>query len=398
MLSPLFYLLAAGCFVLIQLHPARKRCAWFGLLNLGILAILFGYGVVLLLGSLSIVLWAGLFLQRWLQGRSRPSGSWIVLAGLYGMALALFLFHKSFLDTYGLLLRPHAWFTTIRYAPLVAGLLGSMVFSYVFLRVIDAIHSASSGVRLLDPISLSGYLLPFFMVTSGPVNAYSDHAAMDDEPRRPPSFSGFLKAVELVVSGLFLKIVLAEGFRLFLIGNAPAWPTGTFLQTGEALVYVFLEFCGYSLTALGIGQLLELPTPVNFRTPFLSVSVTEFFTRWHMSLGNFVRTNLFIPLQVTMLRRLGHKYAYRTNLVALIISFCFVGLWHRLTISFLLWGTLMGIIMTLEKLIRDRWGIVLQARFSWLAIVQRVIGPAYVLIVIVGSLTMVMSQLMGNPQ
>jgi D-alanyl-lipoteichoic acid acyltransferase DltB (MBOAT superfamily) len=398
MLTPLFYVLVAGCFVLMQLHPTGKRCAWFGLLNLIVLAILFDYRVVLVLGFLSTGLWAALLIQCRLQARARHVGSAVVLASLYGSALTVFLFHKSFLDAYGFLRRLHASLEPVHFAPFVARLLVSMAFSYMFLRIIDAIRSASSGERLLDPLSLSGYLLPFFMVASGPLNTYADHAAMDDEVYMPPRFSSFVEAVELVVSGLFMKIVLAEGFRLLLIGNAPFWPAGSFIQTAEALLYVFLEFYGYSLAALGIGKLLGVPTPVNFRQPYLSLSVTDFFTRWHMSLGNFVRTNVFIPLQVTMLRRLGRKYAYRTNLVALIVSFCFVGLWHRFTFSFLLWGAMMGLIMTAEKLLRDRWGIAMQTRHTWLAAVNRFIGPAYVFFVIVGSLTVVMSQLMGSVQ
>lgn len=398
MLNPLSYLLAAGCFVLIQVHPTGKRCAWFGLLNLIVLTILFDYRVVLVLALLSTGLWAGLRLQRGLQGRARHVASGVVLAGLYSGSLALFLFHKSFLDSHGFLRKLHGSLETVHFAPLVAQVLASMAFSYIFLRIIDAIRSASSGERLLDPLSFSGYLLPFFMLASGPLNTYTDHVAMDDGVYESPSFSLFLEAVDLVISGLFLKVVLAEGFRLLLIGNTPYWPVGTFIQTGEALLYIFLEFYGYSLAALGIGQLLGVPTPINFRAPFFSVSVTEFFTRWHMSLGNFVRTNLFIPLQVTMLRRLGRKYANRTNLIALIVSFCFVGLWHRFTLSFLLWGTLMGLIMTIEKMFRDRWGIALQARYTWLTAAQRIIGPAYVFVVIVGSLAVVMPELMGNPQ
>ena len=115
------------------------------------------------------------------------------------------------------------------------------------------------------------------------------------------------------------------------------------------IVYVFFDFAGYSKMARGLGHLYGIPTPVNFNSPFLATSVTEFFTRWHMSMGQFIRRNIFTPIQLQLVRRVGVKWSSAASIIALVISFGFVGLWHRLSWTWFLWGIVMGVLMAGEK-------------------------------------------------
>jgi D-alanyl-lipoteichoic acid acyltransferase DltB (MBOAT superfamily) len=218
---------------------------------------------------------------------------------------------------------------------------------------------------------------------------------MDDAPAPPPRFEPSLRAMELIVSGLFLKVVIAEGMRLWLIGLNASWPTERLADSAVIVLYVYFDFWGYSLVARGTGLLLSVPTPVNFRAPLLSTSVTEFWTRWHMSLGAFVRKNIFTPVQVALVRHFGVKRAYYTNLVALCLSFGFVGLWHRLSGLFLLWGLSMGLVMAAEKLILNQRMLQWRREHPWVPAVMRIVGPVYVFIVIVTTLHLVMPELIG---
>jgi len=159
---------------------------------------------------------------------------------------------------------------------------------------------------------------------------------------------------------------------------------------------VYFDFAGYSLVALGVGKLLGIPTPVNFRAPFRSISLTEFWTRWHISLGDFVRRGLFVPLQVTMVRKFGRRRAYVTNLIALILAFAFVGLWHRLSYTFVAWGVFVGVVVAAEKVLRDWWIKKEWAKDHRILIAQRWLGPIYVFIVVIGTLHIAMPELLGQ--
>jgi alginate O-acetyltransferase complex protein AlgI len=386
-----FPVLVAVCYVLGQLRSPIKRATWFGGLNVVALSILFGLRPALALLILSAVYWSLLAATIRMNGSSwkkwsRPAGPL-----LYISAAAIFVLHKS-------LLEPQNDFSTFPPISLLSqvgsfrGLhsaistLQIVALSYIFLRLIDLIRSVLDGAKLLDPLALSGFLVPFFMTPAGPVNVYVDHQRMDQEPVAPVAAAHFIDSLFLIVCGYFLKFVVAQSFSLLVVGISGSWPTDTLEGTAVFLFYVLLEFSGYSLIALGVGKLLGVPTPVNFNHPYLSASVGEFWTRWHMSLGQFVRRNLYTPTQVFLMRRFGrknHKVAYLTNIAALSLPFIFVGIWHRFAWGFLIWGVSLSIIVAAEKLIRER--VLVRIKFisrlpKWTI---RSLGMAYTLTVVI---------------
>jgi alginate O-acetyltransferase complex protein AlgI len=279
---------------------------------------------------------------------------------------------------------------------IITGFFYTIAFSYIYLRALDMIRAVAAGATLLNPAGLSGYLVPFFMLPAGPVNVYPDHIKIDQEELPAPAWKSFIACADTVTLGLFLKFVVAEIWKLYFIGLQPSWPTETFQDAVIIFIYVYFDFFGYSLVALGIGRLLGIPTPINFKAPFLSTSITEFWTRWHISLGDFIRRNLFIPIQVAMVRRFGRSWAYATNVVALIACFGFVGLWHRFTLTFVAWGVVIGVVVALEKVVRDRWISTKASKAPTMRILIRALGPIYVFITIVGTLRFAMPELMGQ--
>jgi len=389
-LNPAFYAAVAILYCGIQLQPAWcSRTVWFGALNLAALIALFGAKAAAAFFAFASLLWLSLyFLQRSKQGRLRLE------IGTYGAVTVLFLLHKQVLLWTGVLPSSHPEFD--KAAQVIASFFETIAFAYLYLRSLDVIRVVSNGGKLLDPLSLSGYLLPFFMVPAGPINVYVDHARINAEPVSVPTWSSFVAGIDTITSGLFLKFVIAELWKLYFIGLPGVWPTNGFLDSIIIFVYVYFDFFGYSLVALGVGRLLGIPTPINFKAPFLSTSVTEFWTKWHVSLGDFVRRGLFIPLQVSMVRRFGRRWSYATNLVALILCFAFVGLWHRFTWTFVAWGFFVGVIVALEKILRDRWVMTEMSRMEFAKQSQRILGPVYVFLVIVGTLHLAIPELMGQ--
>jgi alginate O-acetyltransferase complex protein AlgI len=213
-------------------------------------------------------------------------------------------------------------------------------FSYVALRLVEVLRATQEGRHPAPDLpSLINYLLPFHMLAAGPIQAYSDFVA---QPAVPPPLTaaGALGGVERIAHGLFKKYVLASFVdRVFLSGfdAPPAW-----LAAKALLLYLwlYLDFSAYSDIMVGAGRLMGIATPENFNRPYLARNLVDFWDRWHMSLSRFVFRNLFIPVQLNLLRRTGPQAAVWCSAVAFSVSFLLCGLWHELNVRWLLWGAL----------------------------------------------------------
>ncbi len=366
LLRPEFWWAAlAACALMHAPWPARPMRR-FGALNAAALALLLGWRVAAGAALLALLAWGLLALLRRRRAAGRSPGPALPLAYLL-LAVALFVMHKLDLER-----------RAAGGSLLPVELLARLAYSYVFLRLVDAGRCVADGLRLLDPLSLLGYLCPFHMLVAGPVNVYRDHLAADEAPLPAPGFASVLGGVDVVTTGLLYKLVLAEGLRIFAFGLDGPLRTAGLADSALLFVYLFFDFAGYSLVALGLGRLMGVPTPVNFDRPLLATSLTEFWRRWHASLGQWVRAQLFLPLQTALVRRFGPARARPAALLVLVLSFTFVGLWHGLNLAMLLWGVALGMALALEKLVRDGLLRHAWARGPAAGRLARVLGPAYV--------------------
>ncbi len=376
-----FWLCVVVIFVLVRLRTTLRPSTWFGILNFTALALLLGVqGAALIFGLACFVWGAG-----WI---SRRSGSLVAqVSGVGAMAVGLLLIVQKIVFEVG---APSS--LTPYY-----NLLEVVSYAYVALRIWDVLAAINDGEYLLNPVALTGYIAPFFMMPAGPINVYREHLEIDhSDTFAPPTWETLLRGIELIAFGLFMKFVLGELLRLYFVGVTGSWPTGSYLDSLVTFFYVYLDFAGYSLIALGIGRLLGVPTPINFDRPLLSTSLTEFWARWHMSLGNWVKRNIYFPLQLFFLRRAPDNAIYLINTLSLMAGFTFVGLWHRMTLPFLLWGLAFGCVLSLEKGVRDRVVGPLLKRYPQLAPFARVLGPFYTIGVVVAMLHLtVMGQMIG---
>jgi alginate O-acetyltransferase complex protein AlgI len=183
---------------------------------------------------------------------------------------------------------------------------------------------------------------------------------MDKSPVPEPTASHFIDSVFLIVLGYFLKFACAQSYGIFVRGMDGAWPVATLFDSVVFLLYVLIEFTGYSMIALGVGRLLHVPTPVNFNHPYMATSFADFWTRWHMSLGSFVRRTMYFPIRMSLSRAIkpkrGEKFKiHAINTAALLVPFAFVGVWHRFTWPFVLWGVAVGGVVAIETILRDEF-------------------------------------------
>lgn len=153
--------------------------------------------------------------------------------------------------------------------------------------------------------------------------------------------------------GLSKKVLLAD--NLGRVADQIFSTSFSDLSTGVAWVgvvcytfQIFFDFSGYSDMAIGIGRLFGLSLPENFRQPYLSSNVTEFWRRWHITLSSWFRDYLYIPLG-------GNRHGTTRTVSNLLIVFALCGLWHGAAYTFVVWGLFHGLLLLIERIMKSRW-------------------------------------------
>lgn len=194
-------------------------------------------------------------------------------------------------------------------------------------------------------VDFSAFVLAFPQLTMGPILRYDEWrgALKSRTIAREDIFLGF----ECFAVGLCFKVLLADQL-------APLWASlerigygylSTPLAWLGAVSYslqLYFDFSGYSLMAMGLGQMLGLPVPRNFDLPYLSRSVSEFYRRWHITLGTWFRDYVYIPLG-------GSRNGKARTVLSLTVVWVFTGLWHGASWNFVLWGVVLLCCILLEK-------------------------------------------------
>ena len=157
------------------------------------------------------------------------------------------------------------------------------------------------------------------------------------------------------INGLFLKVVLADNISPFVDAAFEVNPSLLGFLDVSTMSFMFgwqiyFDFFGYSLIALGSARILGIKLVDNFRDPYISQSVREFWTRWHISLSQWIRDYLYIPLVKSFF---GDERPSNLNLLAilcLLISWSLMGLWHGSNLSFLIWGIMHAIFLIVFRI------------------------------------------------
>ena len=196
-----------------------------------------------------------------------------------------------------------------------------------------------------DPAKLALYLAFFPRIISGPIEPYM-HAEAQLTARAVTRVE-FAEGFRRFLYGLGKKAILSDLIAMSVdrIFAVPAQLDGPSAWLGSALyaLQLYYDFSGYSDMAIGLGRMLGFTIPENFRYPYLSGSVTEFWRRWHITLGAFFRDYLYIPLG-------GSRRGKRRTICNLMIVFALTGLWHGAGWAFVLWGLWHGMFVSLERL------------------------------------------------
>ena len=199
-------------------------------------------------------------------------------------------------------------------------------------------------------VNVALYFTIFPQVVSGPVMRY-DEGGFGDERRC--SLEQFEDGLKYLVLGLGLKVLLAD--RLAILWNdlqmigfqSISTPLAWFGAAGYSL-QLYFDFWGYSVMAMGLGKMLGFRIPQNFDSPYASRSISEFWRRWHITLGRWFREYVYFPLG-------GSRKGRLRTICNVFIVWGFTGLWHGADWNFVLWGLLFFLLLTIEKNSYGRW-------------------------------------------
>ena len=196
-----------------------------------------------------------------------------------------------------------------------------------------------------NPISFGAYVTLFPQLIAGPIVRYADVAKELDS--RAHSWEDAMAGVRRFLLGLGKKVILADNFALLVSIFRNSGEKSLLFYWMYAIAFtlnIYFDFSGYSDMAIGLGRIFGFHFIENFNYPYLSKSVTEFWRRWHMSLGSWFRDYVYIPMG-------GNRVPKWRWIVNIFTVWMLTGFWHGAAWNFILWGLLFGCLLLLEKLV-----------------------------------------------
>ena len=229
-------------------------------------------------------------------------------------------------------------------------LLAFIGISYMSFKTIQIMLEISDGL-IKEKVSVKDYLqfLLFFpTVSAGPIDRSRRFLKEINEvmPRKEYlELAG--DGVYRIVLGLLYKVVLSTYVYQILLALSN---TGTVVYSIKYMylytLYLFFDFAGYSLMAVGSSNVLGIQTPMNFNKPFLSIDIKDFWTRWHITLSTWLRDFVFSRVLMQVIRKKWFKNRLHNAAYAYMVNMLVMGFWHGISVSYIAYGFYHGILMS----------------------------------------------------
>lgn len=322
--------------------------------------------VLLMVASIAAFYFCGLAIGR---GKTRRvQKAWLAVSIILGLAaLGIFKYADFFISSFNAVFGLRV--------PLLRLALPIGISFYTF-QCISYTVDVYRGDALpqKNPITFGAYVCLFPQLIAGPIVRYTDVAR--ELEHREHHWEDFALGLRRFLFGLGKKVLLA---------NQLGELTEAFRNSGEKSVlfcwlyalaftlHIYFDFSGYSDMAIGLGRMFGFRFPENFDYPYLSSSVTEFWRRWHMTLGRWFRDYVYIPLG-------GNRVSKSRWILNILVVWMLTGLWHGASWNFVLWGVLFAAVLLLERMVPG------------LKSLPRGIAQGYVLLVVVFSFVLFNAQ------
>ena len=228
-------------------------------------------------------------------------------------------------------------------------LLAFIGISYMSFKTIQIMLEISDGL-IKEKINIKDYLqfLLFFpTVSAGPIDRSRRFLTeINDVMPRKEYLELAGDGVYRIVLGLLYKVVLSTYvYQMLLALNNTSTVVYSIKYMYLYTLYLFFDFAGYSLMAVGSSNILGIQTPVNFNKPFLSVDIKDFWTRWHITLSIWLRDFVFSRVLMQVIRKKWFKNRLHNATYAYMVNMLVMGFWHGLSVSYIVYGFYHGVLM-----------------------------------------------------
>ncbi|WP_229363234.1 MBOAT family protein [Flectobacillus sp. BAB-3569] len=229
-----------------------------------------------------------------------------------------------------------------------------------FAYITDSYRGETKGYKFLDFCLFVAF---FPQLIAGPIVHHKViMPQFQDKNNLKLNLENVTKGSYMFLMGLFKKIVIADTFALMANAGYANVPELTFLDSWltslSYTVQLYFDFSGYSDMAIGVGLIFNIHLPLNFNSPYKSNNIQDFWRRWHITLGNFLREYIYIPLG-------GNQKGEYQTLFNLFVTFLVGGIWHGANWNFLIWGALHGLALVIHRVWIKR-GYFLPNILSWI--------------------------------
>ena len=277
---------------------------------------------------------------------------------LVGVILTiLLLYHFKYYQIMAPIISQYVYIDPNKYAAIIVPL-GVSFISFSVISYFADIYSGKATSGSFTDCLL--YVFYFPKIVSGPIVLWRDF-----QPQicsRVISLDSIVTGFNLIAIGFAKKVILADTFGAHAdilkdanIDTATAW----FAWLLYAM-QIYYDFSGYSDIAIGVSRLFGFDIADNFNFPYRSTSITEFWRRWHISLGNFFKNYIYFALG-------GNRKGKERTLVNLFIVFVVTGIWHGAGMAYIIWGTLHGVCVVIERVVKDKnWYIKIPSFIKWM--------------------------------
>ena len=345
--SPLFLFFYLPAVLLVYyMTPLRWRNAVLLVFNL----IFYGWGepvyILIMFLSIAIDYTHGMLVEKAKRrGRDGRAQAAVCSSVLFNLALLFFFKYWDFLAeslaAVGLDFMPRLGLSL----PIGISFYTFQTMSYT----IDVYRGDAPVQRSV--ISFGTFVTLFPQLIAGPIIQYKDLDAQLDH--RDHTAEKFASGVQVFVVGMAKKVLLANNLGMLwdaykAVPAAGLTVLGAWLGVAAFSLQIYFDFSGYSDMAIGLGRMLGFEFKPNFDYPYISRSITEFWRRWHISLGTWFREYVYIPLG-------GNRVSRGRLCFNLLVVWGLTGIWHGASWNFLLWGLYFGVLLMLEKLFLKRW-------------------------------------------
>lgn len=344
------------------LSPVRWRNPVLFAANL----IFYGWGepvyVFLMLFSITVNYINGILIDRYRQNRRRAKTVLII-------NIVINLAMLGFFKYYDLLAGTLSKIPFIDIKPLGLTLpIGISFYTFQTMSYPIDVYRGSADVQK-NFISFGTFVALFPQLIAGPIIRYKDVASQLNY--RPKNADQFASGVQRFMIGLCKKVLIANNIgSLWDIYSAMDFShltvVGGWMGVAAFSVQIYFDFSGYSDMAVGLGRMLGFEFRENFDYPYVSRSITEFWRRWHISLGTWFRDYVYIPLG-------GNRRGLKRQLLNIFIVWALTGFWHGANWTYLLWGLYYGAFLIIEKT------FLLDLMEKWPAVFRRIYTLAVVM-------------------